>query len=321
MIKIAIISDIHCMEKFFDNIVSKFNEYGITHVFFAGDYVTDGFANNSIIEKIRYLKDKYNGIVIAGNREKYITNFNPNQYTEKRNLAIKYAYEQISNENKEYINNLPIYEMTELEGFKILLSHGSPFNVGHDNELDPDLNELNELDSNGNRKYTSAFRLHDEVSKKFDCDISITGHSHKPFNYTKNGTIHINTGAVGMHSDGTAESSFGILTLDKGQYSYQYVPYRYDKTEVVDYYKGTEFYDSCMEWAILLMLSYHDGVNYCYKFIKSLNNKYSKLKATLTEEDIKKIRDDNWEKDFIEFYKTLKPSTQLFAEKNKIIKK
>lgn len=308
------------MELFFDKKVKKFDDFGITHVFFAGDYVTDGFANNSIIEKVRHLKDKYNGLVIAGNREKYINNFNPNEYTEKRNLSIKYAYDQISNENKAYIGELPTYEITEIEGFKILLSHGSPFNVSHDNELDPDLNELNEQDENGNRKYSSAFRLHDEVCREFKCDISITGHSHKPFAYTKNGTIHINTGAVGLHSDGTPESSFGILTLDNGQYSYQYIPYRYDPTEVVDYYKNIDFYDVCTEWANLLCLSYYDGVNYCYEFIKKLNSKYSSLKEVFGEEEIRKIRDVNWKKDFIEFVTTLKPSTQSFAVKNKILK-
>ena len=312
MIKIAIISDIHCMEKFFDNIVNKFDEYGITHVFFVGDYVTDGFANNQIIYKIRDLKDKYNGLVIAGNREMYINNFNSNNYIEKNNYSIKYAYDQLTKENKDYIKSLPIYEQIELEGFKILLTH--------DNKLELNLNKLKDLDINSEIKYTSAFRLHDEVCQKYDCDIYITGHSHKSYSYNKNGTFFINPGAVGPHDDGTPESSFGILTLDKGQYMYQYVPYRYDIMEIVDYYRNTDYYDSCTEWATLLILSYYDGISYCCEFIKWLNNKYLVLKESMSDRDIQKIKDSNWENDFIDFIKTLKPSTQVFGEKNKILK-
>ena len=83
----------------------------------------------------------------------------------------------------------------DIEGKRILLTHGSPASnkdyIGSD---------------------TSEERLH-ELAEMGNADIIISGHSHQPFKRKFEGVWFVNTGSVGRPDDGDARACYAVMQI------------------------------------------------------------------------------------------------------------
>jgi len=126
-IKIAVISDIHGNIVALDEIVKDAILNNVDKYVISGDLVNEIPCGNEIINKLKEI----NSLAIKGNKELYLLEYEECKYN-WNNLQFQNAifmYEELSEENKEYIRNLPTEIIINIEGVKIKIVHGSPESV------------------------------------------------------------------------------------------------------------------------------------------------------------------------------------------------
>lgn len=108
-------------------------------------------------------------------------------------LALKWAYEHLSEESRAYLAALPRELRLTIGGRRVLLTHGSPAAI--DEPLSPD---------------SPVERLR-ELARLARTDVIVCGHSHRPFAREVDGVWFINPGSVGRMDDGDPRASYAIL--------------------------------------------------------------------------------------------------------------
>lgn len=271
--KIAIISDIHSNYYCFKEILNDIKNKKIDEILFLGDYITDGFDNNKILDIVK----KYD-YVIAGNRELSIVNYAGSSWENLLQFSnMLYTYKDISKENMEYLKTLPQYKIINLHGKRICLSHGSP----------ADSREI---------VLPSSTDLFDNLIEKYDCDIYLFGHMHLAYNITYKNRLFINPGSVILPAD-SPTSKYGILDLDTNLY--EQISIEYNFKELRNYYIASDFFKFNKEWCNILIHTNESGFDYICDFID-----FIKQKADKKGIDISNFIPNNlWTSSFLEFMK------------------
>jgi Predicted phosphoesterase len=120
MDKIAIISDIHGNMPALNAVISDISSKNIKRIFCLGDIAGKGPSTKSVLEKIREICE----VVIKGNWEYLII--------EKPACDIfKWHRDKLSEEQLDYIKNLPMYHEFNMSGRLVRLCHAAPFSVFH----------------------------------------------------------------------------------------------------------------------------------------------------------------------------------------------
>ncbi len=281
MKKIAILSDIH-NNLFTLNLfkraasLEQFDNY-----FFCGDYITDGFEPNEIIEYIRSTSD----YVIAGNRECSISEI------KEYSSAIRWAptmstYRLISQENLNYVKELAISKTFDLESFKICISHGSPYNVRE------------KVNFNNEEKLN-------QLIQDFNADIYVFGHTHCIDYRVYNQRTFINSGSLHALNDHKSSISYGILTLDQGKITYEQKIMQFDVDDYIEHIINSSYYRAFPIWSILNAYDTIDGVDYVNEFIHYV------LKITSSDEEI----NQRWSELYHQFIQLKNPHTRYFEYK------
>lgn len=251
MPKIAIINDIHCNYLTLKKALNYLKDKNIDKYIICGDSITDGYENNLVIDTIK----KLNPIIINGNRELSIINYNERDWQNSLQYAsMLYTYDTLSKENKEYLKTLPTYKITTIAGFKFCISHGSPYHVR-------DLIKVSD---------TAIFA---KLIKDFNCDIYLFAHTHKPFYKEFKGKTFINVGSF-LPAMKKPVATMGILSINNKKINYKLIEINYTAEEIKNYYIGSPLYQKCPEWCNLLIWEYINGIDYCNDFIKYLNKRY-----------------------------------------------
>ncbi len=250
MKKIAVLTDIHSNAKILKEILKDLEKENIDEYIFCGDYITDGFENNEVISIIRNLSN----YVIAGSREEVIRNYDGKTWEDKVEwLPSLYAYYDLTKENMNYIKGLKTFDIYEFEGYRIAVSHGSPYNVKE-------------------YVYEDNYELFDKMINDYNVDIFLFGHTHIPFSFKYKDKYFFNSGAISFKKDETAESSCLIITLDEN-INAKFKKYAHNMEEIKKYYLNTDYYNKCPDWSNLLYNIYNDGIDYCTQYVKHLNEK------------------------------------------------
>jgi len=184
--KIAIISDIHGNLEALKKVLENIEQENCEKIFCLGDLAMAGPQPKETIDFIRDLDTKYDFTIIQGNTDEMIALSKKETY-ETLNKAIpvmakafKSDIETVSEEQKDYLKNLPKQKEIKIGNLKILLVHGSPRRNNEDISPNLDIKEVEKMVS------------------PTDADIIFCGHTHIPCGYqtTTNQTI-INVGSVG----------------------------------------------------------------------------------------------------------------------------
>lgn len=259
--KLAVFSDIHSNYLVFKKAYEETKKMSIDKYIFLGDYVTDGTDSNKVLDILKNI----DGYIIKGNREDAILNYHNGQNQYWNDFIqwdnIVYGYNILTEENKQYINSLPYFQIIRIENKKIFLIHASPYNM----------TGLITEDS---------YDIFDKLIRDFDCDIYLFGHTHNSFITFYKNRYFINPGSIGLPCD-DYPFKYGILTIEKNKIKYEIIKVNYSYQKLYDYYTKSEYYLKIPQWCKLVLMTMKDSGNHVQNYIS-----YAKTKAKEKNIDI-----------------------------------
>ena len=210
--KIALIGDVHANLPALEAALSHARQHGVEAIWNVGDWVGYNAFPDEVVDRLR----QEDALSIVGNYDLKAISFKKKKEKwretkrPKKWLAFKWAYKQLSKDNRQYLRSLPQERRVELAGRRILLTHASP--ASNTEALTPE---------------TPKKRLK-ELAALANADVVICGHSHRPFSRQVAGVRFINTGSVGRPDDGDPRLSYAILDVTSGQFEVRHYRLDYD---------------------------------------------------------------------------------------------
>lgn len=212
--KIAVISDIHGNMQALDAVLEDIKTENCERIFCLGDLAMAGPEPSFVVDKIREMSDL---TVIQGNTDAMIANCD-NQMIhllEENNPIMARALEadvaSLTDNQKEFLNNLPEQKELEVDGVKILLVHGSPRK--NNENIFPDL-KVEEVE---------------EMIQDTSADVIFCGHTHVPCGYqTNTKQTVVNVGSVGRPFSEEPKACYAIMEIKDGGFSIKHNFVEYD---------------------------------------------------------------------------------------------
>ena len=190
--KIAVLSDAHGNDVYFDKCMCDIQKHKPDQVIFLGDcfgYMRDG---NAILSKLRQM----NARILLGNHEAMLMGLLPYHPEKEEIYGLKADRENISDSNLAYISGLLSEYDIEIDGKKALFVHGCP-----DNSLNGYL-------------YEDDGAYHWE---QCSYDYVFMGHTHHPYIKKCSHTVYVNVGSCGLPRDNGTAPSYDIFDTQTGK--------------------------------------------------------------------------------------------------------
>lgn len=207
--KIAIISDIHGNMEALQSVLNDIECENCKALYCLGDLAMAGPEPTLAIKKIQELQKSKNFHLIQGNTDEMLANFSFDIYNKilELNTTMAAAYladsQLLTDEEKQFLNNLAKQEIIELGELKILLVHGSPRK--NNENIFPDL-KIEEVE---------------EIIKGTSANIIFCGHTHTPCGYqTNTEQTVVNVGSVGRPFTEKPEACYAILDINENDLTY-----------------------------------------------------------------------------------------------------
>lgn len=188
--RIGLVSDIHCNDKALRTALAEM-EREVDLVLCAGDIAYQYRFGNAVADLLR----QYEIPTILGNHEKVILSIHGAKLRQSGS---------ISAENLAFLQSLPDQRLFHLDGKKLLLAHGAPW----DNPNDIACEYI----------YPTDTKKLQQIAK-LDADIVILGHTHVPMVYRENGKLIVNPGSAGEPRayQHTRRMTYAILDIATGE--------------------------------------------------------------------------------------------------------
>ena len=223
--KIGVFSDTHSNIDALRAVFIEFEKKKIDRFICLGDTIGIGPFPKECMDFLMERKDMFLGY-IKGNHENYIVKGIPVRAHNEPNGIIlsdeekgthSWNHSQLTQKQKEFIINLPIRDILEVEKKKIVIEHYP-------------------MDKNDKfkkfHKRPTLKQLEESFDEK-DGDIYLFGHTHVKAYYEDNGKFYINPGSLGCPV-GTNSACAGILTIENNQISYEQLDVSYDIEKVIN---------------------------------------------------------------------------------------
>ena len=212
--KIAVISDIHSNIYALEAVLVDIKTRNIDMIVCTGDLVGYGTRPNEVIDTIR--KEKI--LTLMGNYDDAIGNFkivcgcdykDPKD-AEKAALSMQFTGENTSDENKEYLRNLPKEIAFTFNEKTIRFVHGST-------------RLINEYLKENSKEA-------EEVMNEIADDILVCGHTHIPYFKQYGDKLIVNAGSVGKPKTNSPHANYVIIDM-KSEVEVEIieVPYDFEK--------------------------------------------------------------------------------------------
>ncbi|EKQ55990.1 MULTISPECIES: metallophosphoesterase family protein [unclassified Clostridium] len=191
--KIAVISDIHANVYALITLLEDIDDEKVDTIICLGDLVGYGPHPNEVISMVRRrhilcIKGNYDNSVVDNEysyiRETYINSF-----------SLPWTVNELREENRMFLDNLPSTITLNIAGKKLLFVHGSP-------------NKINE------------YLLKDEnntldIMNSLNADVLVCAHTHIPGIKEFGNKVYINSGSVGKPKIGRPNITYSILNFTK----------------------------------------------------------------------------------------------------------
>lgn len=223
--KIGIISDTHSNIDALKAVFDEFEKRKIDKLICLGDTIGIGPFPKQCMDFLLERKNMFLGY-IRGNHENYILkgiperNHNePNErlLTEEEKDTHRWNHSWLTPEQKEFIKSLPIRDVIEVEGKKIVLEH---YPMDKKDKFKKFYNK------------PTMEQLKDIFDIK-DADVYLFGHTHNNSLYRDGERLFINPGSVGCPIN-TNCACAGILTIEDGKADYEQLNVNYDVEKVIN---------------------------------------------------------------------------------------
>lgn len=202
--KIAVISDIHGNMEALNSVLEDIKSESCEKVFCLGDLALAGPEPSLTIEKIKSLFKEMDFTLIQGNTDEKLARYSQEFFDKLKTInpvmanAYLYDFNDISDENKDFLFNIEKTKEIVISNIKILLVHGSP--RSNDENISPDL----------------SIQVVEEMLKRVTADIIFCGHTHIPCGYqTNTNQTVVNVGSVGRPFSDEPKSCYAVLEIDE----------------------------------------------------------------------------------------------------------
>ena len=194
--KIALLADIHCNALALKQVLSAAKSAGVEKLLIAGDLVGYYYQCDEILK----LLENWQKYAVSGNHEAMLYNWyrgiGQDKIHKKYGSGLRFACDQLTNHQINYLTTLPSRIELEIEGKTVLLCHGAPWDRDH--YIYPDTNN-NERD----RLFSEGF------------DLVVFGHTHYPTLWQLNNSVVVNPGSVGQPRDHKPGACWALWDTDK----------------------------------------------------------------------------------------------------------
>jgi putative phosphoesterase len=193
--RIALLSDVHGNLPALEAVLADAAENEAEQVWNLGDFLGYAPFPNEVIDLLR-ADDTVN---IVGNYDLKVLEFPEKQQNWKRRktpakyAAFEWNHERLTKRGRRFLASLPEQRRLTVNGFEVLLVHGSPVSV--DELLNSDTPE-------------ARFA---ELAESARADVVLCGHSHEPFVKDVHGTRFVNPGSAGRPEGGDWRASYAML--------------------------------------------------------------------------------------------------------------
>lgn len=211
--RIALFSDIHSNLPALEAVLKSLDDQKSDAIYCLGDLVGYNIWMNEVVDIIKSRAIP----TIAGNYDFGVGRnsddcgcaYKSDIEKAMGSISISYTNQNISDENRRYLNNLPMHIRVEFnkngENIVLLLVHGSPRKINEYLFQDRDEKSMQ------------------RIMKDSGADIMCFGHTHKPYhrilefdeNNKKLYRHAINIGSVGKPKDGDSRACYAILSIDE----------------------------------------------------------------------------------------------------------
>jgi putative phosphoesterase len=200
--RIAVISDIHGNLDALKAVVEDAERTGL-HVFLnAGDAVGFGIYPSQVVQVLQSPMF----LSVMGNVDlEILETLRRSKY--KGNAEVL-TLKTLSPSDVAYLQSLPRELRLEIQGRRVLVTHGSPDSI--EEHIYPDL---------------PKDRLK-QIAAKASADVIITGHTHRQMNRNINGATFVNPGSVGRPADGDPRAEYAVLGFNPLIVEFRKVNYR-----------------------------------------------------------------------------------------------
>ena len=198
--RIALVGDVHANLPALEAVLNHARRQGVEVVWNVGDFIGYGAFPNEVIHRLQ----EEQALSIAGNYDRKVVRFKKKRETWRKKkqaqkfLAFQWARATLSKKNLKYLRSLPQERELQVEGQRVLLTHGSPDSASE--HLTPD---------------TPEERLR-ALASGIQADLVVCGHSHRAFVRDVDGVRFINTGSVGRPDDGDPRACYAVLEMRQG---------------------------------------------------------------------------------------------------------
>lgn len=216
--KIAIISDIHGNNEALDAVLKSIKDEKTDKIFCLGDLAMAGPEPSKLVRKIKDLLQNNNFLLIQGNTDEKLGNYDENfeNVLKEKIPVMANAYRadlsELTNEDKEFLANLPENLIVDENGVKIMLCHGSPRK--NDENITGDL----------------PIETVEEMVANTEADVIFCGHTHVPCGFAlESGKTVVNVGSVGRPFSENPMSCYAIINIcENGDYEIEHKFVKYD---------------------------------------------------------------------------------------------
>lgn len=201
---IGMIADVHSNAVALKAVLSALDALCVGKILHAGDVVGYNPYPDETIELFK--KNKV--ISILGNHDRALITGDASGFNPYAAAAIKWTRDVISHANVDYIQGLKNTESINVEGKRVVLVHGSPYDIDeyiYPEDAAPDF--LSEV--NG--------------------DVLVLGHTHIQFKKEYPEGIIVNPGSVGQPRDGNPDAAYAVLDTASGKVELKRVSYDIEK--------------------------------------------------------------------------------------------
>jgi putative phosphoesterase len=215
--RIALLSDVHGNLPALEAVLDEAAHSGVEERWYCGDFLGYAPFPNEVVQKLRAVE----AVSVIGNYDLKVLAFRQKQEswkqkkTPEKYLAFQWNLEQLAPETKAYLESLPQQAQVQVNGFTVLLVHGSPDSV-----------EEHLGSSTPERRF-------EELAAAARVDLIACGHSHEAFAKKVQGTWFVNPGSVGRPEGGDARAAYAVLEFTGGDLKVDHRRVAYDVERVV----------------------------------------------------------------------------------------
>lgn len=185
-------ADVHSNAVALKAVLSALAESGVERILHAGDIVGYNPYPNETIELFKRNKI----ISIMGNHERALITGDTSGFNPYAKAALEWTRKVVLPDNSGYIKVLKNIESITIDAKRIVLAHGSPYDID---------------------EYVYPEKVTPELLSAANSDILILGHTHIQFKKEYPEGIIVNPGSVGQPRDGNPGAAFAVLDTESGK--------------------------------------------------------------------------------------------------------